>query len=105
MAGYTPTECLVRAEEERALADAATLENVRERHLRSARRWEDLGSEVRLMIEAKQAETANRTTEPDAARARGGGMGGRKRAENMSADQRSEAARQASLKRWRKLPE
>ena len=39
-------ECLARAALERELAAAATLENVRQRHLRSAQTWEELGSQV-----------------------------------------------------------
>ncbi len=56
MASCRPFECLIRAEAERALADAATLENVRERHLASARRWEYLESEARLMAAARTTQ-------------------------------------------------
>lgn len=39
---HTRAECLKRAEEQRALAEAATLAQVRDRHLASARKWEEI---------------------------------------------------------------
>ena len=39
-----PKECLARAAQERELASGATLQNVREQHLRSAKSWDELGS-------------------------------------------------------------
>ena len=44
-------ECLARAAKERELSESATLENIREQHLRSARTWEELGRQVRNLNE------------------------------------------------------
>ena len=48
-----PVDCLARAVQERKLAANATLHNVRERHLRSALTWEELGSQDRFDLIAK----------------------------------------------------
>ena len=48
-------DCLARASAERELAATATLENVRELHLRSAQIWEDLGKLDRT-VQKPQAE-------------------------------------------------
>lgn len=48
-----PEECLLRAANERNLALNASLESVRQRHLRSAQTWEDLSSRIQRMREAR----------------------------------------------------
>lgn len=93
-----PTECLARAEIERDLASAATLDNVRERHLRSARTWEELASRIDRMTKSK-LEIRAEPIQPPAAAERGR-LGGKRRAENLTAEQRSEQSRQAAQKRW-----
>jgi len=40
------SECLARAAQERELAAKATLEKIREQHLRSAQTWEELGRQI-----------------------------------------------------------
>lgn len=98
MAAQSPSECLFRAQEERALAETAILPNVREQHLRSAERWDDLASEVRLRAEANgliMEQGAERKSVIAAER-------GKKRTATTTAEERSEAARRASEKRWRK---
>lgn len=50
-----PAECLARAATERDLARAATLDNVRDRHLKSARSWEELASRIDRMTKSQPA--------------------------------------------------
>lgn len=97
-----PVECLARAAIERDLANAATLDNVRERHLRSARTWEELASRIERMTKSQTENRAN-LIQPSAAAERGR-LGGNKRADNLTAEQRSEMARQAARKRWGRSP-
>jgi hypothetical protein len=98
-----PAECFARAAEERALASAATLDQVRERHLRSAQTWEELGGRIKIMAEA-HAKTRDRA-EPRSDAAKRGSEGGKRRAMNLTTEQRSEMSRQAALKRWGKSSE
>lgn len=56
-----PTFFLARAEEQRKLADAATLDNVRERCQRAEAAWLEMARRANLtrgMREAREAETA-----------------------------------------------
>lgn len=96
-------ECLARAAEERNLAGAATLDNVRERHLRAAQTWEDLAGRTKFIAEA-QSKVRERD-EVRSVAAEGGSKGGRKRAENVASQQRSEIASRAAAKRWGKPTE
>lgn len=50
-----PAECLARAATERDLASAAMLDNIRDRHLRSARTWEELATRIELMTKSRAA--------------------------------------------------
>lgn len=56
-----PTFFLARAEEQRKLADAATLDNVRDRCRRAEAAWTEMARRANLtrtMREAREAETA-----------------------------------------------
>ena len=96
-----PADCLARAAEERALAAAATLDRVRDRHLRSAETWEDLAVHVNTMTGAKELVRTN-TQARNRIAAERGSKGGSRRAENHTPEQRSEMARHAAKKRWAK---
>lgn len=98
-----PVECRARAAIERDLANAATLDNVRERHLRSARTWEELAARVERMA-GSQTQFKAPSVDSSAAAERGR-IGGKRRAENLTAEQRSEMSRQAAQKRWGKSSE
>lgn len=100
MAAESASECLVRAGAERALAETATLQKVREQHLRSAERWDDLASDVRLRSEAQALIREKGAEQKSAVAAERGKKGGRQRMVTMTAEERSEAARMASEKRW-----
>lgn len=98
MAAESASECLARAGAERDLAEVTSLQRVREQHLRSAERWEDLASEFRLRAEAQaliREGDAERRSLVAAER-------GKKRMAAMTAEERSEAARRAAQERWRK---
>lgn len=96
-----PAECLARASQERALAAAATLDRVRDRHLRSAETWEDLAVRVTTMTETKERVRTNPQV-PNSVAAERGSKGGTRRAGNYTPEQRSEMARYAAKKRWAK---
>jgi len=96
-----PAECLARASEERALAAAATLDRVRDRHLRAAETWEDLAVRITTMSEAQALVRANPQA-PNTLAAKRGSKGGTRRAENYTPEQRSDMARHAAKKRWTK---
>lgn len=102
MVAESASDCLVRAGEERALAQTATLLKVREQHLRSAERWDHLTSEVRLRAEAQaliRERGAERKSVVAAAR---GKNGGRQPMATTTRDERSDAAPRASEKRSHK---
>lgn len=75
-----PAECLARAATERDLASAAMLDNIRDRHLRSARTWEELATRIELMTKSRAA--------------------GRSDAAPSISGRRSELANQTAPKRW-----
>ena len=77
-----PAECLARAEKERDLASAATLGNVRDRHLKAARSWEELASRIDRMTKSHAA--------------------GRADAASAASGRRSELASHTAPKRWEK---
>ena len=77
-----PAECLARAEKERDLASAATLGNVRDRHLKAARTWEELASRIDRMTRSHAA--------------------GRADAAPSASGRRSELANHTAPKRWEK---
>lgn len=60
-----PQECLLRAAHERSLADGATLESVRELHLRSARAWEELSSRIQRLAEGRALRRTSESAPPD----------------------------------------
>lgn len=102
MAAESASECLVRAGAERALAEAATLQKVREQHLRSAERWGDLASEIRLRAEVQALIKEGDSERRSVVAAERGRKGGKRRMATMTAEERSEAARRAAEERWRK---
>lgn len=102
MAAESASECLARAGAERALAEAATLQRVREQHLRSAERWDDLASEFRVRAEAQALIREGDAKRRSLVAAERGKKGGKQRMAAMTAEERSEAARRGAEERWRK---
>jgi len=59
------TDCLARAAAARAAANAEPLENARERHLASAKVWEDIAARVRQTAENRAKRDGVATTLED----------------------------------------